>query len=329
MQVNTHYLRLFHYVAKHGGISQAVRHVPYGIQQPALSSQMMELEDQLGTVLFQRRPFKLTPAGEKLYEHGKVFFDDLDKVTDELRNGAPDLIRIGASPVVLEDYLPEIFRTVEQRFPRLNFNLHAGLHDEIEKMMQMNEVDLAVCVLEGKPPPHCAVESLIKLPLVLLVPPGAPVQSADELWAQDRIAHKLIAPSDGDALSRLFRRELAKRSLYWNTAFKFNSVDMIETYTAKGFGIGLSVSIPGRVRRLPVRELPLHGFDTLDFSMTWRRHPNSVTLALMDELRKKAAEAAKWLPASVAPRSVARQRSNAPPSSGGSDRPKSRQRLSP
>jgi hypothetical protein len=48
-----HYLQLFHYVAKHGGIGEAVKHVPYGIQQPALSSQMMELEDQVGTVLFQ------------------------------------------------------------------------------------------------------------------------------------------------------------------------------------------------------------------------------------------------------------------------------------
>ena len=37
--MNVHHLELFYYVARHGGISQAVRHIPYGIQQPAVSGQ--------------------------------------------------------------------------------------------------------------------------------------------------------------------------------------------------------------------------------------------------------------------------------------------------
>ena len=44
---------------------------------------------------------------------------------DEIRNGAPDLIRIAASPIVLEEYLPDIFHTLEARFPRLNFAVQA------------------------------------------------------------------------------------------------------------------------------------------------------------------------------------------------------------
>ena len=37
--MNIHHLELFYYVAKHGGISEAVRKIPYGIQQPAVSAQ--------------------------------------------------------------------------------------------------------------------------------------------------------------------------------------------------------------------------------------------------------------------------------------------------
>ena len=33
--MNIHHLELFYYVAKFGGISEAVRNMPYGIQQPA------------------------------------------------------------------------------------------------------------------------------------------------------------------------------------------------------------------------------------------------------------------------------------------------------
>jgi len=38
--MNIHHLELFYYVAKHGGIAAAVRKMPYGIQQPAVSGQI-------------------------------------------------------------------------------------------------------------------------------------------------------------------------------------------------------------------------------------------------------------------------------------------------
>ena len=65
--MNVHHLELFFYVAKHGGISSAVRHMPYGIQQPAVSGQILQLEEYLGQKLFHRRPFSLTPGGERLF----------------------------------------------------------------------------------------------------------------------------------------------------------------------------------------------------------------------------------------------------------------------
>ena len=71
--MNVHHLELFYYVAKHGGIMPAVRNIPYGIQQPAVSAQVAQLEEFLGVTLFQRRPFALTPAGEKLYAFFRRF----------------------------------------------------------------------------------------------------------------------------------------------------------------------------------------------------------------------------------------------------------------
>ena len=44
--MNIHHLELFYYVAKHGGIMEAVRQIPYGIQQPAVSSQIAQLEER-------------------------------------------------------------------------------------------------------------------------------------------------------------------------------------------------------------------------------------------------------------------------------------------
>src|SRR5215472_4238789 len=98
--MNIHHLELFYYVARHGGITEAVRNIPYGIQQPAVSGQVAQLEEYLGVVLFQRRPFALTPAGQKLYTYIQPFFANLDNISSELQGGKAQHVRIGASTIV-------------------------------------------------------------------------------------------------------------------------------------------------------------------------------------------------------------------------------------
>ena len=99
--MNVHHLELFYYVAKHGGIAGAVRNMPYGIQQPAVSGQVIQLEEFLGVTLFQRRPFALTAAGSDLYEFVKPFFDNLTPMAERLRGGVSQHLRIAASETVL------------------------------------------------------------------------------------------------------------------------------------------------------------------------------------------------------------------------------------
>jgi DNA-binding transcriptional LysR family regulator len=293
--VNVRALQLFHFVAKYGGVSRAARMIPYGISQPALSEQMLQLEAEMQVVLFCRRPFKLTPEGEEMYEFGKPYFDNVDAKAVALRHDAPDLIRVASSPILLQVYLPTILQTLQRTFPKLSFTLRHGLQPQIEKLLIDQEVDLAVTVREGKPPPNCVSESLIHLPLVLLVPTSSPLRSAAQLWRQDPIVAKLIAPSEDDVVMRFFRRGLAKRRTEWRVTHDLNSVDTIETFTSKGFGVGLSARIPGRPRPQELRELSLDGFPELDIAMFWRAKPSRVTLALIAELRKAAKALSKLL----------------------------------
>ena len=93
--MNVHHLELFYYVARHGGISEAVRNIPYGIQQPAVSGQVAQLEEDLGVTLFHRRPFSLTPPGQKLYRFIEPFFGGLNDMAQELQGGSARQLRIG------------------------------------------------------------------------------------------------------------------------------------------------------------------------------------------------------------------------------------------
>ena len=144
--MNIHHLELFYYVARHGGISEAVRNIPYGIQQPAVSGQILQLEDFLGVTLFQRRPFALSPVGEKLYRYIEPFFANLDALTTELQGGTVHQVRIGASEVVLRDHLPEFARTVRKKYPNLKIALREGYHPQLEDWLVKQEIDLAVTV---------------------------------------------------------------------------------------------------------------------------------------------------------------------------------------
>ena len=95
--MNVHHLELFYYVARHGGISSAVRHMPYGIQQPAVSAQILRLEKDLGVKLFERQPFRLTVAGRQLMEFVDPFFSNMEAVAHRLKNDAQPQLRVAAS----------------------------------------------------------------------------------------------------------------------------------------------------------------------------------------------------------------------------------------
>jgi len=78
-----------------------------------------QLEEFLGATLFHRRPFALTAEGEKLYCYIEPFFSNLGKLAAELQGGQTRHIRIGASTLILRDYLPELLRGMRKGFPGL------------------------------------------------------------------------------------------------------------------------------------------------------------------------------------------------------------------
>src|SRR5436305_12340894 len=121
--MNVHHLELFYYVAKHGGISEAVRKIPYGIQQPAVSGQILKLEQDLGLKLFQRRPFQLSAAGRELYEYVAPFFGVLAEKRQRLRGAMDSRLRLAAPATILREHLPNLLEQHRLEFPQLNLQL--------------------------------------------------------------------------------------------------------------------------------------------------------------------------------------------------------------
>jgi len=286
--MNIHHLELFYFVARHGGITGAVRNIPYGIQQPAVSGQIAQLEEFLGVTLFQRRPFALTPAGERLYQFVEPFFSQVDAVAAELQGGTTRQIRIGSSDIVLRDHLPELLHAARKKFPQLKAALREGYQPDLEAMLQKQEIDIAVTLLEKKSPPGIHAQALLELPLILLAPKDCPFASAGELWKLDKISEPLICLPASEAICRNFQQGLSKLRIDWFPSIEVSSLDLIEAYVANGFGIGLTVSIPKTKMSPKVRAIPLPGFASVSVGVLWQGRPAPVVKLLLDELQAGA-----------------------------------------
>ena len=288
--MNVHHLELFYYVAKHGGIMPAVRNIPYGIQQPAVSAQVAQLEAFLGVTLFQRRPFALTPAAEKLYDFIAPFFSRLDQVAAEFQGGQARQFRIGASAIALRDHLPKLLLGVHKKFPGVRVSLREGYAAKLSELLAKDEVDLVITLVDSQPPAGFQSQVLLELPLVLLVEKSSRIQLAEELWQRDKIEEPLVSLPAQEMLTKIFQAKLAELEVEWLPSIEASSVDLIETYVANGLGIGLSVAVPKMPPPANVRMLPLKNFPPALIGALWRGKNSPLLEAFLDMARKRARE---------------------------------------
>jgi DNA-binding transcriptional LysR family regulator len=288
--MNVHHLELFYYVAKHGGISAAVRRIPYGIQQPAVSGQMRALEESVGARLFERSPFRLTPAGEKLYAYTQPFFDGLGGIAGQLKESAKPELRIGASEMVLRDYIPAVTQRVRARHPNLRLHLRSGYQSELESWLRDGLIDLAIGAVADRPPARLRQARVAAVPLVLLVHRQWPLKSADRLWAQKKITDSLIGLPPATRLMKNFQQGLKRLGVTWAQSVEATSIELVTCYVANSEGHGVNLAIPAAIKHRDVRVLPLDGFDPITIGFLWRSEPTELLRATMAELQRYAHE---------------------------------------
>jgi len=288
--MNPHHLELFYYVAKHGGISAAVRAIPYGIQQPAVSGQMGKLEEDVGVKLFERSPFRLTSQGERLFTHVQPFFEGLEAVTEKVKEISAPRLRVGAAELVIRDHLHSVVDRLRAHHPLMRLALRSGFTVELEAWLRAGEIDVAITPLEGRAPArlHCA--RMLRMPLVLLVPLNSKLKSATELWPRRDITEPLVSVPPAEAISRIFRKGLQRRRVTWPSAIEASSLELVARYVQRGYGLGVSVALPEILAHPGVRALPLEGFDPVEIVILWQGETTPMIQLVVEESRRYVKE---------------------------------------
>ncbi len=149
-QINFHHLRYFWAVAKDGNLTRTAARLR--VAQSALSSQIQQLEQQLGCRLFDRsgRRLVLTEAGQIVLAHAEQIFAVGTQMVATLERGrrAEQLIRIGAVATLSRNF-QESFVKPLLREADVRLCLESGLLAELLQRLEDHELDL---VLSNRPP---------------------------------------------------------------------------------------------------------------------------------------------------------------------------------
>lgn len=140
------YVRTFVTVAELGTVSKAAERLH--VAQPALSRQIVNLEEQLGLKLFDRvgRRLMLTSEGERLLSDCRGLLNyarALGEQAQILRRGDTGVLRVSASPHLIEGVLPQFLSVYAQRYPNVEVRLVDVMGAEMLAMLERGEIHLA------------------------------------------------------------------------------------------------------------------------------------------------------------------------------------------
>ena len=145
MNITYDYYRVFYYVARCGSFTRAAQALLSN--QPNVSKAIQNLENQLGCALFARshRGVQLTEAGERLYAHARIAFDQLSQAEQELRlDASGGVINIGASETALHGALLPVLKRFQAGHPQVRCCIRNDTNQQTTQALLDGEADIAL-----------------------------------------------------------------------------------------------------------------------------------------------------------------------------------------
>jgi DNA-binding transcriptional LysR family regulator len=140
-------LRTFVAIAEHGGFARAAMRL--NLTQSAVSRQIGDLESELGVPLFDRvgRRVRLTSEGEDLLRRTRHLLEEVEGLGERaraLKSGQTGLLRVGATPQVIENLLAQFLAGHRQRHPGIDVHLIEDGGARLPSRLERGDVHLSI-----------------------------------------------------------------------------------------------------------------------------------------------------------------------------------------
>ena len=171
---NLERLRALREVARLGGFSAAADTL--GLTQPAVSNQIRQLEQQLGTSLLERigKASKPTPEGEVLIAAASRAFAELETAIDEIarmRSDVSGTLVLATGATATRHLLPPVMVDLRMRHPGIDLRVLTGNTADLIPGLLDGSIDLGLLTAPIRDP-HLQSRFFFRDRLVCITPPG-------------------------------------------------------------------------------------------------------------------------------------------------------------
>lgn len=168
------------------------------VAQPALSHQIRQLEEELGTQLVERsnRRVRLTPAGEVFRERAARILEQLDQAAREtarVGQGDSGSLVVGVVSTAVCSVLPELLRGIRREAPNISIDIREMEPAEQVEALRRESIDIGLLFLAIQDP---ALDSLIvsRERLIVALPTGHPAANAERVRLSDLETETFLIP---------------------------------------------------------------------------------------------------------------------------------------
>jgi DNA-binding transcriptional LysR family regulator len=209
--------------------------------QPAISSQIRSLEEEVGAKLFDRSGGKVA-----LTAAGKVFQKYVEESLEERRaiiNSLQEMERVprgeivvGANEATCLHILPEVFASFKKQYPDVGITIHRAERAKILELIVDNTVDFGVVSMPVTDN-RFTVVAIHRDELVVIAAPGHPLGKAREVRIAEVVKYPLLLPKLGrtrDTIDALFH----ERNLKPNVSMELDSSELLKRFVAADVGVG-------------------------------------------------------------------------------------------
>ncbi|OAN78312.1 LysR family transcriptional regulator [Sulfitobacter sp. EhC04] len=122
------------------------------ISQPALSTQIKEMETALGKPLFERGPRQVRPTafGEEFAGHVRAVLEQVEALENFAREAQGDLsgqFRLGIIPTIAPYLLPRLIGPLTAAYPGIDLHVRETLTSRLVQELQDGRLDAAIVAL--------------------------------------------------------------------------------------------------------------------------------------------------------------------------------------
>jgi len=266
MRMTLRQLQVFNAVCETRSYSRAAEDM--ALTQPAVSSQIRQLEELVGQPLFEYvgRKLYLTEAAEVLRRaSGDIFgrLESLDMQLSDLRGSLQGQLKLAVESSA-KYFVPHLFAAFKQQHPDVGLQLTVVNRAQVIKRLTDNRDDLVIMSLM---PTEVALEFLpfLNNPIVAVAPPEHPLCSATSLTLQDLTAYPLLIREQGSGTRKACEEYFQQKRAHFAQTVEIASLDALREAAIAGLGVTLlprhAASLElghGLLRELPVEELPLY-----------------------------------------------------------------------